>query len=130
MSTVLDPSFQTISNIQESIQGILKMGAPAAVQSGMIAPFLSFVNQWSSQIPAMLDKSNSPNSANLVFAIRQDLFVGPRYTQNVLGIPLLDLPIPFQEFVSFIHQLIEAQKVDRDRPIPKVCPFMLYFHVD
>lgn len=121
MSTTLDPSYQAIITIQESIQAILKMGLPAATQANMIAPLLSSVNQWSSQIPAILDKSNSPVTANLVFAIRADLFIGPRYTQNVLSIPLVDLPPPFSEFVSFIHQLIEAQKVDKDRPVPKVC---------
>jgi hypothetical protein len=70
----------------------------------------------------MLDGTGFPSSVNLVFAICKDLFVGPQYTQSVLGTALASLPLPFQHFATFIQQLIKAQKV-RDKAIPKVLGF-------
>lgn len=120
MASSLTPSFQTIQAIRSSIQGALKNELPPDTLANIIAPFLVSVNQWSTQIPALLDASSSATSVNLVFAIRSDLFSAPRFTQNVFNIPLVDLPAPFQEFSAFIHKLIDAQKVDRDKPPPKV----------
>jgi hypothetical protein len=83
-----------------------------------IAPMLNSVNMWSSQIPVMLEGASAPASANLVFAIRKDLFVGPTYTQFVFDVSVCDLPASFQEFGLFTHSLIEAQKSDKDKSAP------------
>lgn len=88
--------------------------------ANVIAPLLSSVNLWSTQIPALLDGTGSSSSLNLVFAIRKDLFVAPQFVQSIMGIPLADLPAPFQEFISFIHKLIDAQKTDKDKVPQKV----------
>jgi hypothetical protein len=117
MSSVLVPSHQAMSTIRSSIQATLKAELPPDVLAGVVAPFLMSVNQWASQIPLLLD-GNSVASVNLVFAIRSDLFQAPRFVQNVFGLPLVELPPPYQEFVAFIHKLIEAQKVTN-----KVSPF-------
>jgi len=68
----------------------------------------------------MLEGAGSPGTANLVFAIRKDLFIGPQFNQSVLGIPLAELPTPFQEFLNFIHKLIEAQMKDKEKSPIKV----------
>jgi hypothetical protein len=124
MSAALYPSFQTMASLKTSIQNTLKLDVPPDALANVVAPLVSTVNQWSTQIPLLLDNSGSATNVNLIFAIRHDLFVAPRYTQNVFGLPLSDLPAPFQEFVAFIHKLIEAQK--SDKPVPKV---RLIFHL-
>lgn len=121
MSSPLHPTYQTICAIRTSIQNTLKTELPLSVQADAIAPLLTSVNQWSTQIPAVLESTGPTSSVNLVFAIRGDLFFAPRYLQNVFNIPHHELPAPFAEFISFIHKLIGAQKSDRDKPIPKVC---------
>jgi len=121
MSTALNPSLATITAIRTSIQGSLKAELPRDVLATAIAPLLTSVNQWSSQISVMLESVNNPACANLIFTIRKDLFPNPPFTQSVFGIPLPDLPAPFQEFSSFIHKLIEAQKADKEKPASKVC---------
>ena len=68
----------------------------------------------------MLEGAGIPSSVNLVFAIRKDLFAGPQFSQSVLGPVLADLPTSFQDFVSFIQKLIEAQKTEKDKVLPKV----------
>lgn len=120
MSTVLNPSFQTMNVIRQSIQNTLKTDIPPDAMSTIIAPLLTSVNQWASQIPAVLDGDGSAACVNLVFSIRTDLFVAPRFINNVFNIPLADLPAPFQEFIAFIHKLIEAQKNDKEKSNPKV----------
>jgi len=128
MSTVLNPSFQTMSAIRQSIQSTLKTDIPQDVMPTIVAPLLTSVNQWAHQIPAVLDSTGSAASVNLVFAIRSDLFVAPRFTNNVFNVPLADLPAPFQEFIAFIHKLIEAQKNDKEKAAPKVCRLLwIYF---
>jgi hypothetical protein len=127
MTTVLNPSHQTIASIRTSIQSVLKSELPPDVLAGVVAPFLLTVNQWSTQIPILVDGTGSALSVNLVFAIRSDLFQAPRFTQNIFGLPLVDLPLPFQEFVAFIHKLIEAQK--GDKPVPKVRFIHLIYHL-
>jgi len=119
MSTVLNPPFQIISHVKSSILANLKVELPPATLANTIAPLLSTVNLWSNQIPIMLEGSGISTSANLVFAIRKDLFHGPLYTQCILG-PIVDLPPPFHEFVAFIHKLIDAQKGDKEKSVPKV----------
>jgi len=120
MSSTLQPSVSTISTIRGSIQNTLKTELPPDVVANAIAPYLSSVNQWSGQISAMLEGPGHPSAANLVFAIRKDLFIAPLFSQSVMGTPLIDLPAPFQEFMNFIHKLIEAQKIERERIIAKV----------
>lgn len=120
MSSVLNPSFQTMSAIRQSIQNILKTDIAPEVMPSIVAPLLISVNQWASQIPAVLDGTGSAASVNLVFAIRSDLFVPPRFSTNVFNIPLAELPAPFQEFMAFIYKLIEAQKTDKEKSVPKV----------
>lgn len=112
-SSMLNPSYATIATIRSSIQNTLKTDLPSEMLINAISPFLISVNQWSTQIPSMLDGVGSPASVNLVFAIRKDLFVAPQFTQTVMGTALADLPAPFQEFNSFIHKLIDAQKTDK-----------------
>ena len=110
MAATLSPSFQTIMSIRSTIQATLKTEMAPEVAAGVVAPFLSTVNLWATQILLLLDGTGSVASVNLVFAIRSDLFHSPRFTQNIFGIPLGDLPVPFPEFMAFIHLLIEAQK--------------------
>jgi hypothetical protein len=120
MSSTLNPSYQTIAAIRTSIQNTLKTELPPDMQAGAIAPLLISVTQWANQIPAVLEGTGPSSSVNLIFAIRGDLFVAPRFIQNVFNIPTLDLPGPFADFISFIHKLIAAQKSDKDKPIAKV----------
>lgn len=120
MSSNLTPPHSAIVTIRSSIQSTLKNELPAVMLANVIAPLLSSVNLWSTQIPALLDGTGSSSSVNLVFAIRKDLFVAPQFVQSIMGIPLADLPAPFQEFISFIHKLIDAQKTDKDKVPQKV----------
>ena len=112
MSSVLNPSHSTMVTIRSSIQNTLKADLPPEMLINAIAPFLTSVNQWSTQIPLIIEGTGS-SSVNLIFAIRKDLFVAPQFTQSVMGTALADLPAPFQEFISFIHKLIDAQKTDK-----------------
>jgi hypothetical protein len=120
MASNFNPSFHAVSTIKTSISNALATDLPPEVRAGMIAPLLAQVNQWVNHIPAMVDQNGVPIHANLVFAIRKDLFVAPLFNQCVLGIPLLDLPPPFAEFVNFIHKIIDAQKSDKEKPPVKV----------
>lgn len=123
MSSVLNPSYATIGIIRTLIQNTLKMDLPPDLMANAIAPYLTSVTQWSSQISTMLEGSDSPSAANLVFAIRKDVFNAPPYSHSVMGTPLVDLPAPFQEFMNFIHRVIEMQKSEKEKPIGKVRTF-------
>jgi hypothetical protein len=113
--------------IRTTIQNTLKSDLPSEVLVNAIAPLLTTVNLWSNQIPAVLDGSGSATSAGLVFGIRKDLFIAPLFSSSVMGIPLSGLPPPFQEFMSFIQKLIEAQKNERDKSVPRVLyPLLSY----
>ena len=130
-SRALVPSHQTVNTIRISIQGSLKSELPPDMQASVIAPLLSTVNQWSTQIPLLLEGTGSTSSVNLIFAIRKDLFLGPAYIETSFGLELAKLPTPFQEFASFIQKLIEAQRVEKDKPLPKVrCPLLDLFQND
>ena len=118
MTASLNPSPQTIAAIKSSIQNSLKADLPSDMMALVIAPLVTTVNQWSSQIPALLE---SVPSLNQVFEIRSLLFIAPRFSQNVFNMPFNDLPGPIQDFMHFIHKVIDAQKVHRDKPIAKVC---------
>ena len=120
MVSTLNPSVATLQATLPSIQNAMKLELPPDVLANSIAPFLSLVNQWSTQIPAMLEVSGPNSAANLVFAIRKELFNAPHYTHSVLGIPASSLPTPFQEFLNFIFKLIEAQRSDKDKVLSKV----------
>lgn len=114
----LNPSFATVQTLKESILHTLQNHAlPASVRAATIAPQLAIVNQWSDQIPLVLDNSDAPATVNLVFAIRKDLYLGPQFIQCVLGIPSTELPPAFPAFLSMILKLIGAQKTDKDKPV-------------
>jgi hypothetical protein len=113
-----------MSNFKNTIMSTLKNDLPSDILANTVAPILSCVNQWATQIPAMLEGNGPSNSANLIFSIRKELFQPPQFTTSVFGIPLSDLPAPFQEFAAFIRELQDAQKVDRDRPVVKVRLFL------
>jgi hypothetical protein len=120
LSRALVPSHQTVNAIRMSIQGSLKSELPPDMQASVIAPLLTTVNQWSTQIPLLIEGTGFPSSVNLVFAIRKDLFIGPAHNETSFGMEASKLPTPFQEFSSFIHKLIEAQRIEKEKPIPKV----------
>ena len=109
-----------MSVIKTSISNTLQANLPPDVLVNAIAPLLVSVNEWSTQIPAMLEGNGPSASANLVFAIRKDLFGGPPFSQTTFGIATAELPQAFQDFMSFIRDLIEAQKVDREKPVQRV----------
>jgi hypothetical protein len=121
MSSQLSPSLNTISAIRASILDVLKAEHPKETLINVIGPLLSTVNLWSSQIPHVLEGAGSPNNANIIFAIRKDLFNGPFFQQTVFGVASTDLPAPFQEFLEFIQKLIVAQKPDKEAVSGKVC---------
>ena len=101
---------------KNTITSTLESDLPGEALANSVAHLLPFVNQWSTQIPAMLEGPVPSNNANLIFSIRKELFKPPQFTTSVFGIALADLPTPFQEFVNFIRDLQDAQKVERERP--------------
>jgi hypothetical protein len=116
MSTPLSPSPAQITVVRTSIQGYVTGNFPVAMRPGLIAPLLGAVNQWSTQIPVLLE---SVASINQVFDIRGDLFIAPRFSTNVFNIPYGDLPSAFHDFMTFISKLIEAQKANKEKVPPK-----------
>lgn len=128
-NTLLDPPIATVQSLKANITSALQAVAlPATMRADAIAPLLASINKWATQIPLMLDTPSSPASANLVFAIRKELFVAPAFTQSVFGLPPTALPPPFQEFLSFILCLIEAQKPPKDKAVARVrFSQLLYF---
>lgn len=120
MANTLNPSFNAVCSIKSSIANTLITELPPEVRAGVIAPQLVQINQWASQISLMLEVTASPTPANVVFAIRKELFLAPHFTQCVLGIAHADLPAPFHEFLAFITKLTEAQKPGKDKAPPKV----------
>jgi hypothetical protein len=123
MANSLNPSYNAVCSIKSSITNTLSTELAPEVRAGMIAPQLAQVNQWSSQIPLLLESSVSPTPINIIFAIRKDLFLAPFFTQSSLGITSVDLPTPFHDFLAFITKLNEAQKSSKDKIPPKVCYF-------
>lgn len=117
----LDPSLDTVQAIKDSIFATLQNHAlPVSARAAIIAPQLAIVNQWSDQIPLVLEHPDAPTPVNLVFAIRKDLYTAPQFVYCVLGIPALELPPAFPAFLSMILKLIGAQKSDKDKPLVKV----------
>lgn len=110
MSNELVPNISEVIILKSSISGTLGMSLPAATRANMIGPLLQSVLPWGTQIPLMLEGNGPSASANLLFAIRKELFIPPSFSASVLGIPLVELPAPFQEFVALIQKVQEAQK--------------------
>lgn len=117
MSSTLNPSPATMAAYKGTIVSTLKNDLPSDVLASAVAPILSCVNQWANQIPAMLEGTSPSPHANLIFAIRKELFQPPQFVNNIFGKPLSELPPPFQEFVNFIRDLQDAQKVERAGPV-------------
>lgn len=115
----LNPPLSVAQALKESISSTLQAAIPASIRAATIAPQLAIINQWIDQIPLLLDSPDAIN-ANFLFALRKDLFIGPQFVQCVLGIPVSELPSAFQNFLSLIFKVIEAQKSDRDKPVSKV----------
>ena len=108
-----------MSTIKASISSTLATDLPSEVHATVIMPLLAQVNQWSTQIPILLEIPGSLH-VNLIFAICKELFSGPQFCHCTLGIAISELPPPFQEFLAFITKLIELQKTEREKPLPKV----------
>jgi hypothetical protein len=124
----LDPSPAAVQGLKDGISSISQLALPATVRAASIAPQLALVNKWVDHIPAVLESPNSSDSINAIFAIRKELFTGPQFSQCTLGIPLSDLPTPFQAFLNFIHKLIEAQKPEKEKTPVKVRIFHPSFY--
>ena len=117
----LNPTLATVLAIKDNIASTVQnVALPASTRAALIAPQLAMVNQWTDQIPLVLDNPDAPASVNLVFAIRKDLFAGPQFFQCVLSTPGSELSPAFAAFLSMISKLIGAQKTDRDKPPLKV----------
>ena len=123
MSSSLSPSYQTIVSVRSSIKVALKAETPVEQRALHIAPLLSTVNLWSSQIPIMVEGPGPSPSTNLVFSIRKNLFPGAQFAQSIFRLALSELPSAFHDFLSFIHKLIEVQRGEKDKPVPKVKTF-------
>jgi hypothetical protein len=120
MSAALNPSISMASTMKNSILNTLQSDFSGETRAQMIAPLLTVLNKWNTQIPSMLEGTGFSASANLVFAVRKELFTAPAFTQSTLGIPVADLPAPFQEFLAFIQKLQEAQRAEKDKVPVKV----------
>ena len=120
----LSPAPAVIAATKASIISTLATELPSEIRATAIAPLLSQVNQWATQIPALVE---SIESVNLIFAIRKALFNAPYFNQCVLGGDTLLLPPAFQEFLNFVAKLIESQKPDKDKPSNKVCLSYSFF---
>ena len=125
MSGTLQPPYTVILTIKASIASTLATDLPSEVKSTVIAPLLAQVNQWSTQLVTILETPGPPLQVNLIFAIRKDLFCGPYFSQSVLGIPIIELPPPFQDFLTMVSKLVDLQKPDKDKPLPKVRSFYI-----
>lgn len=120
MSSTLNPSLSVAQNMKNSILGVLQSDFPGETRALMIAPLLSSFNKWTTQIPLMLEGTGHSASANLVFAVRKELFHSPAFSTCTLGIPLKELPQAFTEFLEFIQKLQDAQRFEKDKVILKV----------
>jgi len=93
-----------------------------------ISALLVSINLWSTQIPAILSGTPSGIYANIVFAVRKELFIAPQFLKCVFG-ELNDLPPSFQEFHNFIWKLIEAQRTEIPKVVPKACLISLLLFI-
>lgn len=124
----LNPSLSTAQFVKDSIAvTVQNTSLPASARAACIAPQLAIINQWADQIQLVLTNPDAPANVNLVFAIRKDLYQAPLFSQNVLGIPVLELPPAFAAFQSLIHKLISAQKTDKEKPPVKVTLLSLIY---
>jgi hypothetical protein len=132
MPSTLEPTPEVVRKYRTDIQSLLQTDGKLKI--AMVALLLAEINNWATQIPVLLE---SVACINHVFDIRGDLFTAPRFTTNVFNVPFSDLPPAFHDFMNFIHKLIEAQKVVKDKTPVKVlsnpfycadvldCPFLL-----
>jgi hypothetical protein len=115
----LKPTLATVQALKDVVLALVQIpNTSPSTRAGLIATQLETVNQWSSQIPLLLEGPDATANANAVFAIRKELFAAPLFKNCVLGLNLSDLPPAFQDFVTFISKLILAQKPDK--PVTKV----------
>ena len=126
MSSPLNPSVTVVQAVLSSIQSIVKAELPKEQAALSIAGLLTSVNLWATQIPVVLEGSPSGVYANIIFAIRKELFHAPQFVKCILG-DLNDLPPQFQEFLNFIWKLIEAQRIESPKVAAKVCTLFSYF---
>ena len=117
MPLSLEPTPEQVRKYRTDIQGLLQ--TEGKLKIAMIALLLAEINNWSTQIPVLLE---SVACINHVFDIRGDLFTAPHFTVNIFNIPFSDLPPAFHNFMNFIQKLIEAQKVAKDKVPVKVMP--------
>ena len=120
MANTLNPTYNAICIIKTSISNILLTEVPPDTRAAMIAPLLEQVNRWATQIPATLDNNIMPTPATVVFAIRNNLYLPPLYTQCLLDVPSANLPAAFHVFLTFILKLIDAQKTEKEKPVSQV----------
>jgi hypothetical protein len=111
--SALTPSFGVAAAIRADIIGFLRSRGSPEEMANNIAPSLSVINQWSTQIPLLLSPNSPPGCMDLIFSLRKDLFVGPLFVLSVFGTPICDLPEPFQKFSTFIREVIASQKSDK-----------------
>lgn len=118
----LHPSVPTVQTVKDNVLAIMQNHSlTPSLRASLIATQLDTVNEWSDQINLVLDHSDAPNPANLVFSIRKDLFIAPHFTQCLLtGVPTGELPPAFPAFLALILKLIDAQKTDKEKPPIKV----------
>jgi hypothetical protein len=126
MPDSLKPSYEAIMTIKGSIQNAPTLEMGPERYSAAIAPLLSLVNQWSTQIPLLLTEVGPNTSINLVFAIRKELYIGPQFTQRIFRLSPAALLLAFQEFQDFIHKLIKAQKVKQPAVTTSLVCFILH----
>lgn len=125
MSSAVQPAISVVSVIKDSIVSIVNTNLPADVRIKMIIPLLIQINQWSTQIPALVNLSGPPVHMHLLFAIRKELFIAPQFTKCHLGYSDA-LPASFLDFLSLINNIIQVrhdtQKAEKTKN-SKVCPF-------
>ena len=129
VNSELNPTFGTIASVHGSILGVLKSDLPPGTAVDVIGSLLPTINLWANQIPIMLDGPGTSPSANLVFAIRKDLFRSPDFSLSFNGIPIAELPSAYQEFNSFLHKLMDAQQSGKEKPASKVSLIISFYKV-
>jgi hypothetical protein len=113
----LSPSFEVVASLFETIQNeIAKKGDPVELAT-LVSSLLQPIGLWSNQIPQMLSGTPSSKCANLIFAIRKELF--PTKDTNIFGKALADLPQTVQDFDLFVHKLMDVQEKSK-KPLPRV----------
>lgn len=118
--SVLSPSFGIAAALRGEIITALKAHTAPETLNAIIAPSLSMINQWATQIPLLLNQSNC---IDLIFALRKDLFTGPSFTQTTFSTSVADSPEAFQVFLGLTRELMTAQRNEKGSKVR----FLLYF---